>query len=140
MEVENLSEDSIDEFIKQHAAAGSDDMLVYIAQQLMYAENISVPIRGLGDDIGAVVQYIRDEVDNVVDKLCVVIKSDQKLIEALKSSDKTRVFIVLADAVKNIISESCFADMDFINGNVVLAVTFVINKMSSSLEKFCDDR
>jgi len=140
MVVEKPSEELIEAFITQHADSGADDMLVYIAQQLMYAENISVPIRGLGDDVDAVVSYVRSEVDKVLDELCIRVRRDQELIETLKKSEKTQVFVIIADIVKNVISEASFANMDFIDGNIVMAVTFVINKISSSLEKFCNDR
>lgn len=138
MKIELPNEKEVITFLDDNKDMSADDMLVFIANTIVYKDSVPAPILGFGDNIQSTIEYLRGEADKIKHQFCIMYCSDSKISEKLKSDGQVQGFIYLMDYVKQVLEGAEFAELTSIEGGVLMAITFLIKKTSSTLDELCD--
>lgn len=133
-----INEEVVRRLAEDYDNVSEEDMLIYIAETLIYASDQPVPIRGLGDDVIAVAKYAKGRIVNIVTILCESYKDDLELAKALAEEDNIKKMIVIGNVVVKILESQGVAGADMMNEELMPAIAFVISKAGCKIDDICE--
>lgn len=70
MSMSELNQKTIEATYAKFQDRPMDDIYLALANSLRYCDSERAPVRGFGDDVQAMIEWLRGQIDNVIGELC----------------------------------------------------------------------
>ena len=134
-----LSEQEAAEFYSSYKELGEDDLYLVLANSLRYRDETKEPILGFGDDIEAIISYLKTQASEVKENMCRILCGEPDAKDVFENAGNDAkffaAFVTLLDrftagtGLENIVTS--------IDSGAILATLLILNRGKQAIDVYC---
>jgi len=134
-----LSENEVAEFYSSYKELGEEDLYLVLANSLRYSDETKEPILGFGDNVEAIILYLKDQARIVKENMCEILCNEPDAKDVFENAHKdTKFFAAFVTLLDKFTAgtelESIAASLD---SSAILAMLLIFKRGKQAVDVYC---